>query len=172
MVAMDCSTWKFFVHEKKHTKWEKCVCLFSDFIFSSEFVLKSLVLYFLSFRLSTSMKLPFFNFSFTFLKMVPEWESLKTPPVLLHVNTESSENNIFGNDNAAGPPPPLNLSRPGDTDDYWWQKRQWRQSDLRNCYKRWSAWNLLHYNRQRTIADNNKQCTCFWIDRGLCDERK
>lgn len=69
----------------------------------------------------------------------------------------------------SAPPPPLNLSRPGDADDCWWQTQQWRQSDLCNCYKRWFAWNLLlHYNRQRTIADNDEQCTCFWINRGLC----
>lgn len=78
----------------------------------------------------------------------------KRRPVSLHVNTETSENDISGSDNAIGPPPPLNLSRPGDADDCWWQRQQWRQSDLCDCYKRWFAWNLLlHYNRQRTIAD-------------------
>lgn len=74
------------------------------------------------------MKPAFSFFIYIFQKWVPEWQ-----------NTETSENYIFGSDNAIGPPPPLNLSRPGDADDYGWQKQQWRQSDLCNCDKRWSA---------------------------------
>lgn len=76
--------------------------------------------------------------------------------MILHFNTESRENRIFGNDDVPRPPPPpLSLRQPPHADDAdFWQKQQWRQSHSSNCYKRWSSPPL---QRAQTKAPNKQQ---------------
>lgn len=62
----------------------------------------------------------------------------------LHLNTESTEQHIFGEANVLGPPPPHSLSRPPHADDYYHKNN----NDVNQiCVTATKDDPFLHYNK-------------------------